>query len=249
MLDCEVLAVEPNKTLTYTWNFAHDDAAYNLNSVVTFTLAPTSTGTHLRMEQSGFRPDQKQAFGGARRGGSSSSRSWSSSWRGQTEKSAAFALRLVFRGGPIELERVGGACQEPISTFVLPDLARRGLCGHWPLTGATFNFIYTNDVLGNVNGGSCAVASSTRASSNTTLGFVGTPAALGTRSTADKSDGEAGTERRRTNTNVSGRSRNPFTFPVTCSASNGPRRGNRLCRELCRATPRRCSTTAMTDCP
>jgi uncharacterized protein YndB with AHSA1/START domain len=68
VLDCEVLAVESNKTLSYTWNFAHDDAAYNLRSVVTFTLTPTSTGTQLRMEQVGFRPDQKQAFGGARAG-------------------------------------------------------------------------------------------------------------------------------------------------------------------------------------
>jgi uncharacterized protein YndB with AHSA1/START domain len=68
VLDCEVLAVEPNKTLSYTWNFTHDDAAYNLKSVVTFTLTKTSTGTHLRMEQSGFRPDQKQAYGGANAG-------------------------------------------------------------------------------------------------------------------------------------------------------------------------------------
>ena len=62
-VDCEVLTVEPNKTLSYTWDHAHDDAAYNLQSVVTFTLTPTRTGTHLRMEQTGFRPDQKQAFG------------------------------------------------------------------------------------------------------------------------------------------------------------------------------------------
>jgi uncharacterized protein YndB with AHSA1/START domain len=68
VLDCEVLAIEPNKTLSYTWNFTHEDAAYNLRSEVTFTLTPTSTGTLLRMEQSGFRPDQKQAFGGARHG-------------------------------------------------------------------------------------------------------------------------------------------------------------------------------------
>ena len=44
VLDCEVLAVEPNRMLSYTWNFVHDDAAYNLRSVVTFTLTPTSTG-------------------------------------------------------------------------------------------------------------------------------------------------------------------------------------------------------------
>ncbi len=68
VLDCEVLVVEPNKSLSYTWNFSHDDAAFNLQSVVTFTLTPTSTGTLLRMEQAGFRPEQKQAYVGARAG-------------------------------------------------------------------------------------------------------------------------------------------------------------------------------------
>ena len=68
VLDCKVLAVEPNKTLSYTWDHAHDDAAYNLKSVVTFTLTPTDSGTHLRMEQSGFGPQQKQAYGGAHAG-------------------------------------------------------------------------------------------------------------------------------------------------------------------------------------
>jgi len=68
VLDCEVLTVEPNRTLSYTWNFAHEDAAFDLKSVVTFTLTPTNTGTHLRMEQTGFRPSQKQAYAGARIG-------------------------------------------------------------------------------------------------------------------------------------------------------------------------------------
>jgi uncharacterized protein YndB with AHSA1/START domain len=68
VLDCEVLAVEPNKILSYTWNHVHADAAFNLQSVVTFTLTPTRTGTNLRMEQVGFRPDQKQAYGGAKAG-------------------------------------------------------------------------------------------------------------------------------------------------------------------------------------
>ena len=61
-VDCQVLAIEPNKTLAYTW------AAYGLESVVTWTLTPTSTGTHLRMEQSGFRDDQQQAYQGAKYG-------------------------------------------------------------------------------------------------------------------------------------------------------------------------------------
>jgi uncharacterized protein YndB with AHSA1/START domain len=68
VLDCEVVTVEPNKILSYTWDFAHDDPAFSLKSIVTFTLTPTRTGTHLRMEQSGFRPEQKQAFGGAKLG-------------------------------------------------------------------------------------------------------------------------------------------------------------------------------------
>lgn len=68
VLDCEVLTVEPEKTLSYTWDFAHDDPAYALKSVVTFTLTPTAAGTHLRVEQAGFRPDQRQAFGGAQAG-------------------------------------------------------------------------------------------------------------------------------------------------------------------------------------
>jgi uncharacterized protein YndB with AHSA1/START domain len=68
VLDCEVLVVEPNKSLSYTWNFAHEDAAFDLQSVVTMTLTPTRTGTLLRMEQAGFRPQQKQAYGGAKAG-------------------------------------------------------------------------------------------------------------------------------------------------------------------------------------
>ncbi len=62
VVDCQVMAVEPNRPLAYTW------AAMGLESVVTWTLTPTATGTHLRMEQSGFRPDQQQAYQGARFG-------------------------------------------------------------------------------------------------------------------------------------------------------------------------------------
>src|ERR1700680_4262748 len=62
VVDCQVLAVEPNKTLSYTW------AAFGLESVVTWTLTPTSTETHVRMEQSGFPPDQQQVYQGAQGG-------------------------------------------------------------------------------------------------------------------------------------------------------------------------------------
>lgn len=68
VLDCEVLEVEPLRTLSYTWNFAHDDPAYALESVVTFTLTPSPKGTLLRMEQAGFGASQKAAYGGAHAG-------------------------------------------------------------------------------------------------------------------------------------------------------------------------------------
>ena len=68
VLDCEVLAIEPQRSLAYTWNFSHEDAAFDLRSVVTFTLTPTGAGTHLRVEQAGFSPTQKQAYGGAHAG-------------------------------------------------------------------------------------------------------------------------------------------------------------------------------------
>jgi len=61
-VDCQVLEVEPNRTLSYTWGDS------NLKSVVTWTLTPTSTGTHLCMEQSGFRPDQPRYYQGAKAG-------------------------------------------------------------------------------------------------------------------------------------------------------------------------------------
>jgi uncharacterized protein YndB with AHSA1/START domain len=68
VLDCEVKAIEPHKTLTYSWDYANENPAFDLKSTVTLTLTPTASGTHLRMEQTGFRPDQKQAFGGALHG-------------------------------------------------------------------------------------------------------------------------------------------------------------------------------------
>lgn len=61
-VDCQVREVEPNKTLSYTWE------AFGLESIVTWTLIPTSSGTHLRVEQSGFRMDQQQAYQGAQYG-------------------------------------------------------------------------------------------------------------------------------------------------------------------------------------
>ncbi len=62
VIDCEVLAVEPNRELSYTWD------TLGLKTVVTLTLTPTNSGTHLRVEQSGFSPDRPQNFQGAKYG-------------------------------------------------------------------------------------------------------------------------------------------------------------------------------------
>jgi uncharacterized protein YndB with AHSA1/START domain len=62
VVDSEVMAIEPNKKLSYTWN------SMGLESLVVFTLNPTKGGTLIRMEQSGFRGDQEGAYQGAKGG-------------------------------------------------------------------------------------------------------------------------------------------------------------------------------------
>ncbi len=61
-VDCQVKAVEPNKRLTYTWD------TKDLTSIITWVLTPTTKGVRLRMEQTGFRPDQQPYFRGAKVG-------------------------------------------------------------------------------------------------------------------------------------------------------------------------------------
>ena len=63
LVNCRILEVEAPKKLSYTWV-----VAFGLDTVVTFTLTPTASGTHLSLVQSGFKPDQKKNFGGARYG-------------------------------------------------------------------------------------------------------------------------------------------------------------------------------------
>jgi uncharacterized protein YndB with AHSA1/START domain len=66
VVDCEVLAVEPNKKVTYTWESG--DGPLRVATIVAWTLTPCGAGTHLRMEQSGFRSDQPQNYQGAKYG-------------------------------------------------------------------------------------------------------------------------------------------------------------------------------------
>ena len=62
-VNCQVLEIDAQRKLSYTWVVGD-----MLDTVVTFTLSPTASGTRLSLVQSGFTPDQKQNFGGARYG-------------------------------------------------------------------------------------------------------------------------------------------------------------------------------------
>ena len=61
-VNCRFVEIEAERKLSYTW------VVGDIDTVVTFTLTPTPSGTRLSLVQSGFRPDQKQNFAGARYG-------------------------------------------------------------------------------------------------------------------------------------------------------------------------------------
>jgi uncharacterized protein YndB with AHSA1/START domain len=62
IIDCEVLAIDHLKQLSYTWG------SFGLKTVVLWTLTPADGGTHVRMEQSGFNPENQAAYKGANYG-------------------------------------------------------------------------------------------------------------------------------------------------------------------------------------
>jgi uncharacterized protein YndB with AHSA1/START domain len=62
IVNCRFLEIEAHRKLSCTW------VVGDIDTVVTFTLTPTASGTHLSLVQSGFKPDQKRNLGGARYG-------------------------------------------------------------------------------------------------------------------------------------------------------------------------------------
>ena len=61
-VNCRFVEIEARRKLSYTWRVG------GMDTVVTFTLTPTASGTRLSLVQSGFKPDQKQNSSGARYG-------------------------------------------------------------------------------------------------------------------------------------------------------------------------------------
>jgi uncharacterized protein YndB with AHSA1/START domain len=64
LVNCRFIEIEADRKLSFAWAVGDME----IDTVVTFTLAPTASGTRLSLVQSGFKPDQKQNFGGARYG-------------------------------------------------------------------------------------------------------------------------------------------------------------------------------------
>lgn len=61
-VNCRFLEIEAHKKLSWTW------VVGDIDTVVTFTLTPTASGTRVEIVQSGFKPEQKRNFAGARYG-------------------------------------------------------------------------------------------------------------------------------------------------------------------------------------
>ena len=61
-VNCRFLEIDKPSKLSYAWTVPF------LDTVVTFTLKPTATGTHLNILQTGFDEAQKRELGGAKYG-------------------------------------------------------------------------------------------------------------------------------------------------------------------------------------
>jgi uncharacterized protein YndB with AHSA1/START domain len=75
-VDCRVVAVEPNKTLSYTW------AALGLESVVTWTLTPPARGRGCAWSSRASGAISSRPIRAPNTDGSGFLRPWSRPWRG-----------------------------------------------------------------------------------------------------------------------------------------------------------------------
>jgi uncharacterized protein YndB with AHSA1/START domain len=63
-VNCRMIEIDAPRKLSYAWVVGDME----LDTVVTFTLTPMESGTRMSVVQSGFKPHQKQNWGGARYG-------------------------------------------------------------------------------------------------------------------------------------------------------------------------------------
>jgi uncharacterized protein YndB with AHSA1/START domain len=86
VLDCEVLTLEPNRTLAYSWDFDSEDPAFALQSVVTFTLTPTDGRAPIcAWSRPASAPNRNRPRAARSSAGPSSSTTSTSFWRGRAD--------------------------------------------------------------------------------------------------------------------------------------------------------------------
>ncbi len=78
VVHCRLLECDEPRKLSYAW------VVGDMQTVVTFTLEPTPSGTRMALVHSGFREDQKRNWGGARYG-----------WKMMAEKLVALLGRVA----------------------------------------------------------------------------------------------------------------------------------------------------------
>ena len=61
-VSCRFLEIEPQEKISWAW------VVGDIDTIVTFSLTPTASGTRVSLVQSGFKPDQKRNLSGARYG-------------------------------------------------------------------------------------------------------------------------------------------------------------------------------------
>jgi uncharacterized protein YndB with AHSA1/START domain len=61
--NCEVVELDAPRRLVYRWGDGSESDS-GLQTIVTWTLRPTEGGTIVRMEQSGFRPQDERGYRG-----------------------------------------------------------------------------------------------------------------------------------------------------------------------------------------
>ena len=62
VVNCRFVEIEAGRKLSWQW------VVGDIDTIVTFTLTPTASGTGLSLVQSGFKPGQRQNLAGARYG-------------------------------------------------------------------------------------------------------------------------------------------------------------------------------------
>jgi len=134
IVDCQVLVIEPNQRLSYSWNASGEEAKGGLKTIVTWTLTPTKGGVLVRIEQLASSLKTRPTIRAQTMAGSGTSADWNGWPRGSAENEAGggsagscHQARARFAGGAcVSLIRARGAHPaQPITLARSPHTARK----------------------------------------------------------------------------------------------------------------------------